>query len=361
MTRIHEIVVELTRAAICRTAPAAELFAGLTDGEWRAVFAESARQGVMSLTYGSAMRLPGELQPPFDTRMRWGVNAEHAAVKYEARMQAMRRLAGLFNAGGIKMLALKGYGLSLYYPARSQRQFGDIDIWTFGRNDEANEIVRRCGIEVNRDNYKHDTYIFEKCCIESHRHFVGVRENDINRRTEEILLTLADGAKLAENETNIYLPPEDFNALFLARHSSGHFARYSIKLRDLCDWALFLEHEINNIDTASTVAHLKECGLDTWVSVITDICRTHLGLKAALPLESRPELCGRVFEDIMTFDNPLKHNYGPVKGLFARLGTLIGRRWCYGTVVPDTYAATAAYIFRNRVVKPLMFTRKKRE
>lgn len=361
MTRRHEILIELLRSAIHGCQPAEAIFDNITEKEWREVYAEAVRQGVLALAFDSVSRMPKELQPPLKIKMQWACNVDYAARKYEARRRALHRLAEMFSREDIRILLLKGFALSRYYPTPSHRQFGDIDIWLFGRTDDGNRIVTEQGVKVNRENYKHDTFIFDKFDVESHRHFVNVRESEYNLRIEEELLRLADDAQPAEEGTNIYMPSADFNILFLSRHSSGHFARYSVKLRDVCDWALFLKHEIGNLHIEDTTRRLEACGMDAWASIITAICREHLGVDISLPLKPQsPELVQRVFDDILTFDNPLKHpEYGFVKGVAMRIKALLGRRWCYGAVVPDDYTGMAGYIFKTRVVAPLLKLKRK--
>lgn len=363
MTRRHEILIELLRSAIHGCQPTEAIFEGMTEKEWSEVYAEAVRHGVLALAFDSVSRMPKELQPPLKVKMQWACNVDYAARKYEARRRALHRLAEQFSREDIRILLLKGFALSRYYPTPSQRQFGDIDIWLFGRADDGNKVVSEQGIKVDRENYKHDIFTFDKFDIENHRHFVGVRESECNRRIEGELLHLAETSQPVEEEGNIYMPSADFNILFLSRHSSGHFVRYSVKLRDVCDWALFLKHEIGSLHIEESARRLETCGMDVWASIITDICREHLGLEISLPLKPQsPELVQRVFDDILTFDNPLKHpEYGFAKRLVMRIKAFCERRWCYGTVTPDTYTGKAGYIFKRTFVAPLLRLNKKHQ
>lgn len=63
-------------------------------------------------------------------------NYEQRYVQYE---KAIGRLAGWYNQHAYKMMVLKGYGCSLNWPRPEHRPCGDIDIWLFGKQEEADK------------------------------------------------------------------------------------------------------------------------------------------------------------------------------------------------------------------------------
>lgn len=65
--------------------------------------------------------------------------------RYEQYKKVIGRLAEFYNSHGFKMMILKGYGLSLNYPVPNHRPCGDIDIWQFGRYQEADAALAMYG------------------------------------------------------------------------------------------------------------------------------------------------------------------------------------------------------------------------
>ena len=82
-------------------------------------------------------------------RIQWFghvVANEHVYAKHE---KAMTDLAQLYANNGIRMMVVKGYGLSLDWPVPNHRPVGDLDIYNFGKWKEADAFVaKECGIRV---------------------------------------------------------------------------------------------------------------------------------------------------------------------------------------------------------------------
>ena len=49
-------------------------------------------------------------------------------------------------------------------------------------------------------------------------------------------------------ESEVLLPPVQWNAMFLTYHACGHFLSEGLRLKQILDWAMFLKKEQNNVD-----------------------------------------------------------------------------------------------------------------
>ena len=349
----QEILCALCRSAMWQQPCDLDLSPGISDEQWQRIYMNSVRHGVLALALDGVMRLPKELQPGFNTRIKWGYNAEVIAKRYNAQKATAEKLAAIFAEKGIRTMVMKGIGLSLYYPLPRQRPFGDIDIYLFDKFDEGNRIMSKYGCDVDGSYYRHYEFGFGGFNIENHSCFVETRINDTNKYIESELQAMVSDVRTAPSLKGILLPSPDFNALFLARHASWHFARESIQLRDLCDWALFLNAEIGNIDTTRYMEQLRNSGMERFVSIITDICRMKLGLKAELPVSSHyPELCERVFEDIINYRKPQFKNVSTIKHFILKLKMRIERKWCYDMIVPDSFYGNTLHSVTNYITHP---------
>lgn len=63
--------------------------------------------------------------------------------RYELYRRAIAELAGFYGEYGLKMMILKGYTCSLDWPKPEHRPCGDIDIWQFGKQNEADAFIRK--------------------------------------------------------------------------------------------------------------------------------------------------------------------------------------------------------------------------
>lgn len=70
-------------------------------------------------------------------------------------------LAGFYAAHGIDLMLLKGYGMSLNYPIPNHRPCGDLDIWLYGRQKEADALLHKeRDIAIDKDKHHHTVFVW---------------------------------------------------------------------------------------------------------------------------------------------------------------------------------------------------------
>ena len=330
------------------------VFEGATPADWNGIYALALAHGVLAVAFDGAMMLPGHLQPDLDTKIQWGCNVEHIERVYARQIDAAAKLTRLFAGSGIRTMIMKGCSIARYYPVPAHRQFGDIDIYLMGKYAEGNTIIARSGIEVRHEYFVHSEFRFNGINVENHELFVNARVNATGVYVQRELERLAADVRPHPAVKEAYAPSPEFDALFLTRHASWHYARECIHLRDVCDWALFLRHEAERMDTEQVIGMLRESGLERFASIITSICRDYIGLERTLPFSAEcGELAERVKNDILTFENPDKfRDIGFMRVLYRKLQNRIGRKWCYDLVVPDSYYGNILYSIKNYLTAP---------
>lgn len=88
---------------------------------------------------------------------------------YEQQKEIIQRLASFYVSQGVKMMLLKGYGLSLNYPQPANRPCTDIDVYLYGRGEFADQMAQeKLGVEVKQNEDKHSTFSFEGILVENH-------------------------------------------------------------------------------------------------------------------------------------------------------------------------------------------------
>lgn len=105
------------------------------------------------------------------------LSAEKLEERYRHQQQTASKLAARFSEEGLRMLLLKGLGLSRDYPIPEHRECGDIDIYLYGQSDKGDRILHEIGHTSKFDVPKHSEYVWDGVLIENHRTILNVRRN----------------------------------------------------------------------------------------------------------------------------------------------------------------------------------------
>ncbi len=349
-------IFTILRLALWNREEDMSVFNGITEAEWDDIYRICVDQAVIAVAFDGVMRLPDHLQPGLDNRVQWGFNVGNIEKIYGRQRSAAQKLVKAFAAEGIRTMIMKGLSVARYYPTPSHRQFGDIDIYLLGDYARGNELVVSRGGKLKHEFFVHTEFRVDGVNVENHEIFVNAKVNRtgayVQRELERIV---GNGLQPLAAVEGAYAPSPEFDALFLTRHATWHYARECITLRDLCDWAAFVNATADTIDTGSVMRALAESKLERYAAIVTGICREYLGLEKSLPFTNEyPDLVERVKEDILTFENPDKHRSINFIGTFYRkLRNRFERKWCYDQVVPDSFYGNIFYSVRNYLSRPL--------
>ena len=261
-------------------------------------------------------------------RMQWIGNVVAFERLYAKHEKAMAELAGLYATKDIQMMVIKGYGLSLDWPVPNHRPVGDLDIYNFGKWKEADVLVaKECGIKVDDGHEHHTVFNYNGVSVENHYDFINTKAHRDAPKIEARLKALAekDCREIEIQDTNIYLPSSNFNAIFLMRHMGQHFAGDHLNLRQVLDWGFFVRAHHKEVDWNATIDFLKEIGIYTFFNQINAICVDYLGFsESCFPsIERNKDLEERIIMDIL---HPEFAEEKPTSGLIPIL-TFKFRRW----------------------------------
>ena len=199
--------------------------------QWDDIFRMAADQGVCAVIGDGMERLPEKLRPPRDIRLRWALTAERQEKRYRRQQEKTAKMAAAFAENGIRMLVLKGLGLSRDYPVPAHRECGDIDIYLFGASDEGDRLLLQMGAQPYFDVPKHSSHTWDGILIENHRTILNVRRNRSERELNALLTAVLEQEGVCEIGENIAVPPATFNAIYLLRHAAVHYQKEGIAVR----------------------------------------------------------------------------------------------------------------------------------
>ena len=106
--------------------------------DWQAIKALADKQGLTAIIADGIEKLPDTKRPPKELLLQWiGEVFQNYENRYKLYQRAIAELASWYNTHGYKMMVLKGYACSIDWPKPEHRPCGDIDIWLFGKQKEA--------------------------------------------------------------------------------------------------------------------------------------------------------------------------------------------------------------------------------
>ncbi len=309
-------------------------------GNWNEIRVLSERQGLSAVVLDGIECLPEIKRPSKEALLEWiGEVLQRYEYRYEHYRRAIGELAGFYNGHGFKMMVLKGYACSLDWPKPEHRPCGDIDIWLFGKQKEADVfLVKEKGVKVDTSHHHHTVFDWCGFSVENHYDFVNVYAHKSSAVLEKVFKELgADDSHFVEVlGEKVYLPSPNLHALFLIRHMISHFAAAEITLRQVLDWAFFVVKHKNEVDWNWLDGMLEKYHMKEFVSLVNAICVEDLGF----PVDIFPavkivrELKERVLEDIL---DP-EYTAAEPKGFFPRViykykrwqGNAWKQEMCYG-------------------------------
>lgn len=295
--------------------------------DWNQIRALSERHGLSAIVVDGIERLPENQRPPKDLLLEWiGEILQGYEYRYETYRRAIAKLAGFYNAHGYKMMVLKGYACSLDWPKPEHRPCGDIDIWQFGKQKEADALLVEKGIRVDNSHHHHTVFTWGDFSVENHYDFINKYHHKSHQKLEKLFKQLGNDDTYYVNlyGVKVYLPSPNLHALFLLKHTMLHFVSGERTLRQLLDWAFFVEKHTDEVDWNWLESVLDEYGMMPLYQLFNAICVEDLGFDSQFfpSIRFNPSLKDKVLNEILV---PDQVNYGN-KGLIERV-VCIFRKW----------------------------------
>ncbi len=318
-----ENFLSLVRLGIGHTAGALSGIVG-----WQELKDLAERQGLSAVVLDGIERLPEQQRPPKEMTLQWiGEVMQGYEYRYELYQHSIVDLANFYSRHGLKMMVLKGYACSMDWPNPEHRPCGDIDIWLFGKQKEADALLgKEKGVEIDSSHHHHTVFYWQDFMVENHYDFDNIYARKSNAKIEVLFKALGqDDSHIVElYSERIYLPSPNLHALFLVRHTAAHFVGSSITIRQLLDWAFFVEKHTKEIGWDWLLEIVDKYHMSDFYNSINAICVENLGFSSSIfpNVQFNPFIKNKVLEDIL---NP-KYGAAEPKHLIPRLFYKY-RRW----------------------------------
>ena len=138
------------------------------------------------------------------------------------------------------------------------------------------------------------------------------------------------------NGEKVYLPSPNLHALFLIRHMVSHFAAAEITLRQVLEWAFFVEKHTKEVDWDWLLPLLEQYHMKEFFNSINAICVEDLGFSACIfpYVQYLPDLKQIVLSDILEPEYTAEEPCELIKRLVYKYRRWQGNAWkqemCYG-------------------------------
>lgn len=337
-------------------------FDALPTAEWEKIHSLSLRQGVSAMVLDATVALGITL--PRTVKMRFILSTDKIEEKYQSKINAISKVLDIYSQNGINMMILKGVGLAQLYPVPHHRPCSDVDIWLFGKQLEADDILRtKHNIAIDKAHHHHTVFYINGVMFENHYDFIEQHSRRSKRLIEQYLKELSDKELPLLNEIEgmqLYTPAPDLNALFLLMHAGAHFAAETVSIRHLTDWAFFLKNYGDKVDWQRFYSLGKEFGFTPFLECINTMCVEYLGMPAryAPSLMKDEQVVARAIDDVLSYRKvDIPANF--IKGWIFRLRRRFANSWKQKMVYNDGQFSAFLLSFLTHIIHPDHWREKK--
>lgn len=278
-----ELMLSLSRAAIMD-----EKLAIPSDYriDWDRLLDVSATHGTLAWVWDSVYYLPKEQRPSRLQSINWGLSAQEIWDTYHHQESVLKQVVSVCNNHEIRLLLLKGIGLSKLYPKPESRSCGDIDIFLFQDFDKGNQLFCEDGSII--ETALHASFCIQNVNVENHKMLI-FPNTKTKKAVGQYLQCHLNDVELAED--GYYLLSPLPNLAYLLMHALNHF-NYSIdthviSVRNILDLAVFIYSNKKYLNPEETFDVLHSIYLDRAFEMIVylsewllkvDLSEYHKGL-----------------------------------------------------------------------------------
>lgn len=277
MKREYAQLLNLINSALWEKPADAELFGEGTD--WKAIYRTAQEQASLGLAYQGMTTLPDDKKPNKIQILKWYGYIAEMENHYNHQISVLTKVYELFAKE--KPILLKGLSVAALYPTPHLRQLGDIDLLLPNANaSKITQLLKKNGLCIGHDlTSKHADFELEKVDVELHWQ-LGTPLNPFRRKAYQALerqfIKICRHTTIEGIETDLL--PLEFCSIFLLIHMVDHFSDKGLGLRQICDWALFLNTHHQEMDKKLLEQLIDLVGMkDDWL-LFSYFCVKHLNL-----------------------------------------------------------------------------------
>lgn len=249
----NHILFELIRSSVFDVQPS---IPNNVKIDWDEMMNIASEQGTLAWVYDSVCKLPSSQQLSRAEKVSWGLSAQEIWDRYARHQEVLGQLIELCGQQEIRVLLLKGIGISKLYPKPESRPSGDIDIFLFDDFEKGNKLL------ANGDpifDKKHTEFEFEGALIENH---ITPLDTDTpqRRKVNEFLVKSYDNAVMTGGGYYVFEPIAGL--VYLLSHTVRHFSVKNVfPFRSIVDIFMYCNTYSDKISPKTLYNVLKDLQL----------------------------------------------------------------------------------------------------
>ena len=268
----------------------------LTINQWKDLMSLAEVQGVAAIIFDGIQKVYAKNQKEMvaikespSEWMQFVFECTGVMAQYEQRSKQQKevvsRLSEIWDGENIRMMVFKGQANAALYPIPEHRATGDIDCWLFGDAEKGDEVIKQHGAAVDFNWYRHSKISFMDETIENHRVMSHTRGSKKHKEMEYELREMANAVKLLAIDGcgKALMPSAQFNACFLTYHGLHHFLSEGLRMKQILDWAVFLQKEQDKVNWPQFNEFCQRYKLDKFAAVMNYIALEMLGVELSSP------------------------------------------------------------------------------
>ena len=227
--------------------------------------------------------------------LKWNSYRALTECQYKNNVKAIQQLTGLYSKHGINMLVFKGYSMSLEYPVPSHRLCGDIDCFLYSIvNDGSKETIVQKTLEGDRlvedffnikveKGSKHNIFKVRNIDVENHSIFLFTKRIPEIKHAENLLHPMASNG-IPDKQAGCFIPSVEFSSILLPLHFAKHYVFRGSNIKQLLDWAVFVNRHKDEINWELLLSTADEIGCRNFIESINLCIADELGVdRSGLP------------------------------------------------------------------------------
>lgn len=229
-----EVMLELLRSAVLDRDP---VLAPSVNVDWDKLMAVSQDHGLLAWVWDGICKLPNDQQPGRQTRIGWAISVQELWDSYDNQVSVLGEIVEKCGENGIRVLLLKGIGLSQLYPKPKSRPSCDIDIYPL---ENCSEVADMLTLGKVRYAGKHFMFQYRGEHIECHDCIIDTR-TPLQQRVLEYLISTFDDCVQTPN--GYYVLPLLSNTIFVLVHILAHLNNPGpdpLRVRSILDYGMLL-------------------------------------------------------------------------------------------------------------------------
>lgn len=287
---------------------------GFDTCDWNQLLKLSEVQTIVGLTFLGIQRI-NEKYPDckldFETLIEWTVRVEMQKGTYKSHVKALKKINASLNRANINHVFMKGLICGARYQEPSLRLCGDID-YVVGQEDYKRTMEVMDAIGSVDNDFVHDLHgmaFVDGVTIEPHYKVQNYQNRGHNKAMQRMFEETFPGRLeyIEIEDESVPVFPKVFEGVILISHMVKHVYGEGLGLRQVIDYALFLQQEYKNINKEEYVVCLRQMSMVRAHRIFVRICEEYLGLSTDICrlqyTEKEKTFAFKLMEDIMRVGN----------------------------------------------------------